>query len=456
MMVQRFFAAGFCQAGIWVRASLGLVVVAGLCTPPPAPAQGGWFSRHQKAAAPESKALAKSAVNPSQPPAFAIPVEPLGFFAPGAIYQGERESLVSLDFLDENRLLFTFHAPGLIRRAGDPTINGDERQIRAIVLSLPNGTITAEALWTLHDRTRYLWMLNDGHFLLRDQGDLQLGDASLELKPSFHFPGPLLWLEMDPTQQMMVTDSREPADSKAHSGDVLSPATASATVTSDAPPTTGEPDIVLRILRRVSGRVMLVSHVRTTVHLPINSDGYVESLRSTKGHEWILNLNYFTGGRRIIGKLDSTCTPALEFISNGEVLATNCNPDGSRWMVAMTTDGRRLWNAASPPTQIWPRLVMAPSGLRLARETLTVTHRVDAFSPLSFDDVKGQLIEVYDAASGTLALSAPASPVLDGGGNIAISPTGNRVAVLNAGAIQVFELPAPAPMPSSDGKPAVR
>ena len=56
----------------------------------------------------------------SQPAAFTIPVEPLGFFAPGAIYQGQRESLVSLDFLDEDHLLFTFHAPGLIRREGNP------------------------------------------------------------------------------------------------------------------------------------------------------------------------------------------------------------------------------------------------------------------------------------------------------------------------------------------------
>src|SRR5258708_5885975 len=109
MMVQRFFAAGSGQAGLWVRASLVLVVLTGLCTALPAPAQGGWFSHRQKAAAPETQPISKSVVNPSQPPAFAIPVEPLGFFAPGAIYQGERESLVSLDFLDENRLLFTFH-----------------------------------------------------------------------------------------------------------------------------------------------------------------------------------------------------------------------------------------------------------------------------------------------------------------------------------------------------------
>ena len=79
---------------------------------------------------------------------------------------------------------------------------------------------------------------------------------------------------------------------------------------------------------------------------------------------------------------------------------------------------------------------------------------MDAFSPLDFDDVKGQLVEVYDAAGGKLALKASASPVLDGGGNVAISPSGKRVAVLDAGAIQVYELPALPPLPQSNARPS--
>jgi hypothetical protein len=92
---------------------------------------------------------------------------------------------------------------------------------------------------------------------------------------------------------------------------------------------------------------------------------------------------------------------------------------------------------------VWPLLVRSPDNSRFARETLTVSHAIDAYSPLSFDDVSGQLVEVFDSASGRLALKAPASPVLDAGGNVAISPSGKRVAVLNDGAIQVYELAAP-------------
>jgi hypothetical protein len=438
-MVKSFFGGRECGFIAHLCRVLAFAVVLS-----PSVGQAQLFSHHAKDAKESPSAEpAKPKWPASQPPAFTIPVEPLGFFAPGAIYQGQRESLVSLDFLDEDHLLFTFHAPGLMHRDGNLG-GGDERQIRAIVLSLPTGTVNAEALWTLHDRGRYLWMLNDGRFLLRNQNDLQLGDASLELKPSLHFQGPVLWLEMDPLQDLVATDSREPVGSSPQMGSVPSPATAAAWVMTDEVNSYAQPDIVLRIVRRASGQVMLVSRTRTTVHLPINSEGFVESLRG-KGHEWVLNLNFFKGGNRVIGKLDSMCAPSVEFVSNPEVLVTTCNPDGSRWMVAMSTDGKRLWNVAKPPTQIWPRLYMAPNGLRLARETLLVTHPIDTFSPLSFDDVKGQLVEVFDAITGKVDLTAPATPILDGGGNIAMSPSARRVAVLDAGAIQVYELPPTSP-----------
>ena len=118
---------------------------------------------------------------------------------------------------------------------------------------------------------------------------------------------------MNPTQELLVTESREPEDVKAKPGDVQSPPTASAQISVDGDLANTSPDVVLRILRRETGQVMLMSRTRKTVHLPINSEGWVETLRG-KGHEWLLNLNYFRGGSRIIGKLDSMCAPAVEFV----------------------------------------------------------------------------------------------------------------------------------------------
>jgi hypothetical protein len=395
---------------------------------------------------------------PSIAPSLSIPVEPLGFTAPGPIYLGQ-SCLASLDFLDENRLLFTFRVPGLIRRqftAGDGS-DAEERHIRAVVLALPAGNVQAEALWTLHDRERYLWMLKDGQFLLRDRDELRRGDATLELKPYLRFPGPVTWLAMDPAQQFLVTDSREPAAAAPRSGDVGSPSSAAATVTTHDPPggvqPASVPDMVLRILERESGKVMLVSRVRSEVHLPINSEGYIEALRG-KGMGWVMNFNYFSGGSAVLGEVDSFCAPSYEFIAQRELLFTTCNRSGDGRLVAMTTDGRRLWEDGTSSLAVWPVLVRAPDGSRLARESLAVAHPVNNYAPLDTDEVKGQLVEVFDAANGNLELSAQASPVLDAGGNAAISPSGRRVAILNAGAIQIFDLPpAPAISPPATAQP---
>jgi hypothetical protein len=439
-------------AGLWLAMS-----GAALCGMPVAWAQAtdapALWQLDQPQKAKERALTGRLPDKPSLPPAFTIQVGPLGFTAPGAIYLGQRNSLSSLDFLDENRLLFTFRVPGLIHRESFDSDETDERQIRAVVLVLPAGTIEAEALWSVHDRSRYLWMLKDGHFLLRDRDGISLGDAALELKPFLRFPGPLLWLEMDPAQQFLVTNSREQAGTAAKPGDVSSPESAEASTVVDRQKSSGQPDMVLRILRRDSGQVMLVSHVRSTVHLPINSEGYLESLRAN-GVQWLVNLNYFSGGSRILGRVDSTCSPTLDFISQQELLVHTCGSSGGHKLVAMATNGRRLWEDSPSVAPVWPFVVRSPDGSRLAWETLAVDHPVNASSPIYSEEIRGQLVEVLDAANGKVVLEAPANPALDAGGNVAISPSGRRVAVLNAGAIQVFELPAPPPMPEpADNQP---
>jgi hypothetical protein len=432
-----------------------LLAVAGLllCAPPAAPAQENVpfapnpssvakAPQHQSRKAKERPLPGRLPDKPSLPPAYSIPVGPLGFSAPGALYLGARNSLASLDFLDENRLLFTFRVPGLMHREPGDSAGSEERQIRAVVLTLPEGKVEAEALWTVHDRERYLWMLKDGHFLLRDRDGLAQGDATLVLKPLLQFPGPLVWLDLDPTGQYLVTNSREPAAGAAKPGAADRPDSASASLVVDGQKQDGETDLVVRILQRESGKVMLVSRTRATVHLPINADGYVESLRGN-GQQWLLNLNFFSGGSRILGPVESACSPAFDFISQRELLVTGCAGGGGRKLVAMDTGGRRLWEVSTSPMEVWPLLVRSPDGSRLAQETLAADHAVNAYSPIDWEDVKGQLVRVFDAADGKVALETPASPALDAGGNVAISSSGRRVAVLNAGAIQVFDLPAP-------------
>jgi hypothetical protein len=392
---------------------------------------------------------------PTVAPSFQVPIEPLGFTAPGSLYLGARNTLASLDFIGENKILFTFRVPGLLHR-DTKNKDEDERQIRAVVLSLPLGTVEAEKVFTVHDRARYLWMLKDGHFLLRDRNSLLEGDPTLNLKPVFNFPGPLEWIEVDPTQQYIVADSREPASADATKGGSGSAPAKAGDVSSGGAPSMDletrdegrTPEVVVRILRRDSGKVVLVSRVKQAVHLPINDLGYLDDLDGT-GWQRILNLSYFDGGSRILGNVESSCGLRDDFVAARQILITGCSPNGGDKLVAMNTDGKVLWIDVTPPIAVWPEIAMAPNGRRIARETLGVNRPITAYSALDTDDIKGQWVTVYDAANGDMALETQASPVLDGGGNVAISPSGRRVAVVNAGAIQVFELPEPPPLPAT-------
>ena len=51
-------------------------------------------------------------------------------------------------------------------------------------------------------------------------------------------------------------------------------------------------------------------------------------------------------------------------------------------------------------------------GLRIARETLMVNHGVNAFAPLGTDDIKGQDVQIFDAATGQAGAAGPGQPGL--------------------------------------------
>jgi hypothetical protein len=258
----------------------------------------------------------------------------------------------------------------------------------------------------------------------------------------------------------MVANSQEPAATPVKPGTADSPAMPAATLTPSDQAATGEaaparPDFVVRILHRETGQVLLVSRVRQLVHLPINSEGYLESLRG-RAQDWVLNLNYFTGGSRVLGTVESACAPNMDFISEQLVAVAGCDSLGSHKLLAVTTQGKTLWANLNPDTAIWPLLVRSPDGSRLVQETLAVTHAVSSYAPLSSDDIKGQVVRVFDAATGEVAFESPASPVLDAGGNVALSPSSRRVAVLNSGAIEVFDLPAAAALAGAAAKTPAR
>lgn len=393
---------------------------------------------------PQPKILDLYREKPSLTPTFTIPAGPLGFALPGEHYLLRRQSLVSLDFLDEDRILFTFRVSRLIQRETDDKSEDEKQQIQALVLSLPSGKIESRASWTVPDRSRYLWMLNDGHFLLRVPEGLDEGDAQLQLKPYLRSPGRLLWIEMDPREQVVITNSLEPATEAQKAGESGSSLMEPPTTAAGGQKPSEQLVLVARTQRRTTGEVIRVSRVPwtdQTADWPMNSEGYLENSQDG-ANRWLFKLNYFAGGGRALGHIESTCPPKYNFVSESELLLTTCDPYSGWKLSARLTNGDSLWEARVAANAVWPLLVMAPNGSRVAREALLLRRSVDHYKRmLDARDFEGQIVRVFDAAHGKIELEAPLTPILDGGGNVAFSPSGQRIAILNAGAIQSFNCP---------------
>ena len=423
-----------------LRAASGI----GLCLLMAAGPGAGFYARGaSRAAAPAAKSevlAGKLPAKPSIAPRWKIPVEDLGFAAPGANYLGQRNALVSLDFLDEDRMLFTYRVPGLMRRE-PASASEDQREIRAVVLDGSSGAVLARTEWTLHDRERYLWAAGGGRFLLRDLESIYELDASLNRKPILHFPGPVEWMSLNPAGDLIVTDSWEP-EKRGGGGSEKAQ-----TATGDGDDT-GPRNMVLRILKRNTGQVMLVKRLRTASRPAIAASGILEALRGN-GQQWEVVEDGFAGETRPIGEVKSACTPRLDLVSEKVALATACMDSGGYTLTALDLAGGALWTAEETDRAAWPQLATAANGLRFAREALYVMQPVNAFDPMTTSEIKGQWVRVFDTATGGMVFEAPVAPVLDAGGNVALSPTGRRVAVLNGGAIEVFELPEAPPLPKS-------
>ncbi len=387
---------------------------------------------------------------PSLQPAFAIPLASLGFTVPGNSYLLRKQSLVSLDFLNEDRLLFTFHmASGLMARGEDDSAGTSPQQIQAEVLALPGGKIESRATWTVPDRSRYVWMLNDGQFLLRTPEGLDQGDSQLQMEPSLRFPGRLLWIQLDPNQQFLMTNSLVSASEAQGQGD-------SSAAANESPAAKGEAQkdgnvLVVRTMKRDTGEVMHVSRVpwtHQTDDWPMNAGGYVERLQDKDG-QWVLKYNSHSGKNWLMAGVDSTCSQKYSFLSDDQLLATTCDSEGGFSLRGVTAEGTVLWKQKLAWNTMWPLVVVSSNGSRAARVTLVLKRTIDHYQKqlVGIEDLQGQMVRVFDAGDGKTVLEAPLTPIFDNGGNVAISPSGKRVAIVSGGSIQVFQLPAPVSVP---------
>ena len=388
--------------------------------------------------------MAARAEKPPSPaevkPALRILVAPLGYLPPGAFYVTYRLSSAAMGFFDDNHLLFTFETTGLMQRL--PGDQGEDQQIRAIVLDTRTGQVLKQTQWRLRDRDPYLWPFADGKFLLRIQDTLYLLGPSLELTPWLQTPSTLRLVEISPQRKWMAVEYDDP--SKTHTGPSLESGTGAQT------------PVKVAILRVGSRKPIAVSEMDQPAGLPLLGDGLIDVAEGRGIASWIMRDVPFSGPAQLVGSVHSFCRPRVQPLSDAAALVSWCSQDENEQPVfAVNLAGQELWRDTWQQKYVWPYFDFAENGSRFAYESVQINVPITIVgSSLDLDEIAGQMVGVYDTATGKLVLVRDVSPVLTAGQNVALSPDGRRFAVLRHGAIEIYDLPpvSTPPPPATDAR----
>jgi len=181
----------------------------------------------------------------------------------------------------------------------------------------------------------------------------------------------------------------------------------------------------------------------------MDSDGYLWPSDGKHG-AWPVSFNEF-GGREVkITNVDSSCPPRLQMVSRFEFLAFTCKGSDSRVRVkSYGMDGHETWEDTLSGTYGIPELTFAPEAGRFALSRI-----ISPTGDLNFGSVipegSTQEVRIYQTESGNLLLKVPTNPVTRYAENFDLAEDGLVAAVVNAGVVEVYKLPAPSAQDMKD------
>jgi hypothetical protein len=366
-----------------------------------------------------------------------ILVGPLGYRPPGPLYMLSGKAFTSLDFIDPHHLLFTFRQPRLMRREENPGRFDNDQVIQALTLDVAGGTVQTSAEWRMHDRSRYLWPLGGGRFLVRQRNTFSLTDASLKLHPYIDVATPVLQTEVSPDGRILVVEHQY----ERHTPEEHSKLEAQARQYGEPPPAE---DTQITVLNITSREMLAALKTENPIHVPITSTGYVGVTKDKGQDQFLIRFIPFEGQSLVLGRVASTCTPHEEFLSTEAIMIESCGPKSPDvYLDAWTTEGKKLWNGQREGHLVWPTFAYSRTGGRFAVSLLRVNHFTDLLDSINDEDVREQVVQVFDSATGALLMATTASPILTAGQNFALSEDGERLAILREGAIEIYKVPPP-------------
>lgn len=362
---------------------------------------------------------------------FVLSIKQLGF--PGTadreMYDLDHDTAIS--YLGANRLLFTFNPHSLVTRTGADIGFLNLHLVRAVLIDLPTMRVVRTVGWRIHDARQYLWSMGRDSILVHVGAELRVYGPDLMIERRLVLNGPLAFLKVAPSEGYLAIGTVRERHSEAIHRELA-----------EAEGREPEEDIEVRVLDPAFHTLVSVMRSSRDALPVLSEDGEIRTPTIGK-NRWRIIEYTWTGQRRVLKQVTSTCRPEVSSLPPDLLFVTGCDwLAAGKWYRILRPDGKLVLKGDSPSTeQSYTASGIVGSSL-FAVGITELARPLAPFSAFRSSDLKNLHVSVYLAENGKKLAAMTIPDPLATAQAFAISPDDRHLAILKPDQIAFYTLPA--------------
>jgi hypothetical protein len=363
--------------------------------------------------------------------AFRMPVSQLGFAVPvdREMYTLDRD--VTLSYLGAKKVLLTFNPHGLILRSSSDLQLPKLHIVRALLMEVgPSSKVLHSADWRIYDAKQYLWPISAERVLVHVGNELRIYGPDLKEQRKIALGGPLAYVAVAPSSRYFAVGVIHERHSDSVHRELA-----------EAEGREPEEDIEVKVLD--SDFHAWVNVIRSSREAPpiLSDDGEIR-VPAVGKNRWTIAEYTWTGQRRVLKQVESTCRPSVTTLPPNLLFVTGCDrlSDG-KWYRTLRSDGKLVLKGQSSSAELGQVASGVADSNLFAVGITEMEKSIVESSAFHSKDLKNLRIGVFRVENGKRVAAMVVSDPLPTVQTFALSPDGSQLAVIANDEMFFYALP---------------
>jgi len=298
------------------------------------------------------------------------------------------------------------------------------------LIDLPTMKVLRTVDWRVHDAQQYLWPIGGDRVLVHVGSELRLYSPGLRLERRLALEGPLAFASIAPSGSYLAVGIVHERHSEAIHRELAA-----------AENREPEEDVEVKVLGPTLQTI--VSIVRSSRSVPpVLTDNGEIRIPTTGQNRWRISEYTWTGQRRVVKQVASTCRPEATSVPPNLLFVTGCDrlSDG-KWYQLLKLDGKLVLKGQSTSAQLGHIATATEGSDVFALAISEVAKPLNASSAFYSSDLKQLRVGVYRVDNGKKITAATVTNPLPTVQTFALSPDSRHLAILENDQIVLYPLP---------------